>query len=536
MTDPGAPASFETSPEHYRHWRLSVDGRVAHLALAVDEAGALREDALLKLNSYDLGVDVELRDAVRRLRFEHPEVACVVIESALPDIFCAGANIPTLAGFSHPLKVNFCKLTNETRLAIEAATAAGQTYIAALRGTASGGGYELALACARILLVDDRRSAVSLPELPLLGVLPGTGGLTRLVDKRGVRPDIADQFCTLEEGVRAPRALEWKLVDAIAPPSAFDSLLEEEISRAVAAAGPARSAKGMALEPIEPELEEATLGYTHVSVELDPETRTARIRVRVPKAASGEALAGAVRLARELDDACLRLRFHYPELGVWLLCTEGDAADARAFDAALVADNWLAREARALLARVLKRVENSARSSFALIEPGSCFVGTFLELALLADRSYMLDCNNDVTIELSPTNGGAYPMANGKTRLETRFHGDPKARDRALAASGPISAGQAIELGLVSVALDDIDYADEVRVAIEERASFSPDALTGLEANLRLPGPETLETKIFGRLSAWQNWIFQRPNATGPDGALQSFGQPRRPKFDWRRT
>ena len=535
MTDPGTPTIFDTSPERYRHWRLSIDRRVACLALAVDESGALMDEALLKLNSYDLGVDVELRDAVRRLRFEHPDVVCVVIESALPDVFCAGANIPTLAGFSHPLKVNFCKLTNETRLAIEDATAAGQTYLAALRGTASGGGYELALACARILLVDDRRSAVSLPELPLLGVLPGTGGLTRLVDKRGVRRDVADQFCTLEEGVRAPRALEWNLVDSIAPPSEFDALLADEISRVVAAGGPPRSAEGLALEPIEPELEEAMLRYTHVSVALDPESRTARIRIRVPVAANGKALTGAVRLARELDDACLRLRFHHTELGVWLLCTEGNADDARALDAALVGDDWLACEARALLARVLKRIENSARSSFALIEPGSCFVGTFFELALLADRSYMLD-GDDVTIELSPTNRAAYPMANGTTRLETRFYGNPKALDRALAATGAISAGQALELGLVSVALDDIDYADEVRVAIEERASFSPDALTGLEANLRLPGPETLETKIFGRLSAWQNWIFQRPNATGPEGALQSFGQPQRPKFDWRRT
>ena len=536
MTDPGAPASFDTSPERYRHWQLSIAGRVARLVLAVDESAALMDEALLKLNSYDLGVDVELRDAVRRLRLEHPEVACVVIESALPDIFCAGANIATLAGFSHPLKVNFCKLTNETRLALEDATAAGQTYVAALRGTASGGGYELALACARILLVDDRRSAVSLPELPLLGVLPGTGGVTRLVDKRGVRRDVADQFCTLEEGVRAPRALEWNLVDAIAPPSGFDALLADEISRILAAAGPAPSAEPVAMDPIEPELEEATLCYTHVRVDLDPESRTARIRVGVPEAASGDALTAAVRLARELDDACLRLRFHYPELGVWLLYTVGEADDARALDAALSGESWLADQARALLAQVFKRVENSARSCFALIEPGSCFVGTFFELALLADRSYMLDGDDDLAIELSPTNGGAYPMANGRTRLETRFHGDPKARDRALATSGPITAGQALGLGLLSVALDDIDYADEVRIAIEERASFSPDALTGLEANLRLPGPETLETKIFGRLSAWQNWIFQRPNATGPEGALRSFGQPRRPKFDWRRT
>ncbi|MEE9282402.1 MAG: enoyl-CoA hydratase-related protein [Myxococcota bacterium] len=536
MSDPGAPASFDTRPERYRHWRLSVDGRVAHLALAVDESGGLIEEALLKLNSYDLGVDVELRDAVRRLRFEHPELACVVIESAHPDVFCAGANIPTLARFSHPLKVNFCKLTNETRLEIEDATGAGQTYLASLAGTASGGGYELALACARILLTDDRRSAVSLPELPLLGVLPGTGGLTRLVDKRAVRRDIADSFCTLEEGVRAPRALEWGLVDAIAPPSGFESLVAEEIARIVASAGAPRAERGVSLDPIEPELEERGLRYSQVDIALDGEKRTATLLLRPPRRDAGDVLLGGLRLARELDDACLRLRFHYPELGIWLLRSRGEAEDVRALDDALGGDGWLAAEVRALFTQVLKRLENSARSKFALIEPGSCFVGTFFELALAADRSYMLDGKERVAIELTEANRGAYPTANAMTRLESRFYGNRKARDRALAAVGPISPRQALELGLVFAAPDDIDYEDEVRLAVEERASFSPDALTGLEANLRLPGPETLETKIFGRLSAWQNWIFQRPNASGPEGALQSYGQPQRPRFDWKRT
>ncbi len=351
-----------------------------------------------------------------------------------------------------------------------------------------------------------------------------------------MRHDIADVFCTLEEGVRAPRALEWDLVDAIAPPSSFDTLLAEEISRAVEAAGPPRAERGVPLDPVEPELREGSISYAYVTLELDAESRTASFSVRPPRGEGERALLGALRLARELDDACLRLRFTYPELGVWLLRTQGEAAHVRTMDAALHEDGWLAGEVRSLLAQVLKRIENSARSSFALIEPGSCFVGTFFELALAADRSYMLDGDGDATIELTALNRGAYPMANGVTRLDTRFFGNPQACDRALAAVGPMSASKALELGLVSAAPDDIDYADEVRVAVEERASFSPDALTALEANLRLPGPETMETKIFGRLSAWQNWIFQRPNASGPEGALRSFGQPTRPRFDWRRT
>ena len=532
----GAPASFETSPERWRHWRLAVDGRVARLELRVDEGAALFEGVPLKLNSYDLGVDLELRDAVQRLRFEHPEVACVVVESALPEVFCAGANIGMLARAGHPLKVNFCKLTNETRLEMEDATrSAGQTWLAALRGTASGGGYELALACARILLVDDRKAAVSLPEVPLLAVLPGTGGLTRLVDKRGVRRDRADAFCTVVEGVRGARALEWGLVDAIAPPSRFDALLEQEISRVLAAAGPPPAADGVPLEPLAPAISDAALSYSHLTVSLDAEGRKATWTLHAPR--GGDPLRTGLRIARELDDAILRLRFHHPELGLWLLRSAGDPAAVRALDAALAGEGWLAREVRGLWRRVLKRLEHSARSLYAAIDAGSCFVGSYLELTLAADRSWMLDDPEaGVALELTALNRGAYPMANGLSRLETRFHGAPDALARVLAAAGPMDAARAAELGLVSAAPDALDFEDELRVALEERASFSPDALTGMEASLRFAGPETLESKIFARLSAWQNWIFQRPNATGPEGGLRRFGQPERPKFDWKRT
>ncbi len=532
----GMPREFETAPDRYRHWRLSLDGRVARLTLAVDEAGALTEGVLLKRNSYDLGVDLELRDVVQRLRFEHPEVACVVLDSALPEVFCAGANIGMLARSSHPLKVNFCKLTNETRFEIEDATRAGQRWIAALSGTASGGGYELALACDRILLVDDRRAAVSLPELPLLAVLPGTGGLTRLVDKRAVRRDLADLFCTLEEGVRAPRALELGLVDATAKPSQFDALIAREIAAALDAAGPAPAADGAPLETLEPELTEGEIRYRHVTVSLSAESRTASLHVRMPKRPS---LRVGLRVARELDDAVLRLRFHHPELGLWLVRTSGDPADVRALDAALGDSSWFAREVRALFGRVLKRIENSARSSFALVEPGSCFVGTLLELALAADRIYMLRGGESApALELSAQNRRAHLMANGRTRLETRFfgHAERLTEVLALGPGAPLEATRALELGLVTEAPDAIDRDDTVRVAIEEPARFSPDALTGLEANLRFPGPETLETKVFARLTAWQNWIFQRPNASGPDGALRAYGRPERAKFDFKRT
>ncbi|HKC52129.1 MAG TPA: enoyl-CoA hydratase-related protein [Myxococcota bacterium] len=551
-TSDGVPRVLETAPERYRHWRLAVDGAVARLALAVDEAGALQDGVALKRNSYDLGVDLELRDAVTRLRIEHPEVRCVVLESALPDVFCAGANIAMLARSSHPLKVNFCKLTNETRLEIEDATRTGQRWIAALAGTASGGGYELALACERILLVDDRRAAVSLPELPLLAVLPGTGGLTRLVDKRGVRRDLADVFCTLEEGVRAPRALEWGLVDAIAVPSEFGALVEREVAAALApvhashghpthgshghptrAPRAPRAAAGLLLEALDPEVTARRIGYRHIRVSLDPERRVAEIRLAVPEGSLVEML----RLARELDDALLRLRFHHTELGLWLLRVVGSPAAASQLDRELCADSWLAGEVRALWGRVLKRLENSARSSFALADAGACFVGPFLELALAADRSYLLrDADPPASLELTPANFGAYRMGNGLTRLETRFLGAPALLERARAASGALDAERALELGLVTEALDEIDWGDSLRVVIEERASFSPDALTGLEASLRFAGPETLETKIFARLSAWQNWIFQRPNAAGPDGALRAYGRPERAKFDWNRT
>jgi len=538
-TPDGAPLSFETAPERYRHWSLRIEGRVAHLDLRVQESGALFDGIALKLNSYDLGVDVELRDAVQRLRLEHPEVAVVVVGSSLPDVFCAGANIPMLVRAAHGLKVNFCKLTNETRLEIEDATReAGQTWIAALRGTASGGGYELALACERIWLVDDRKAAVSLPEVPLLGVLPGTGGLTRLVDKRRVRRDRADLFSTLVEGLRAPRALEWGLIDALAPPSRFDEALGAEVEALVAAA-PAPDEPGFALEPVAPAQEAGRLAYRHVVVSIAPEQRLARIVVRAP-AGADDPHASALRIARELDDAVLRLRFHHPELGLWLLRTEGDAAAVRAMDTALLGPGWRARELRGLWRRTLKRIENSARSIFAVIDRGSCFAGTFFELALLADRSFQLDAPDDgdgnVTVELTDANRGAYPMANGLSRLETRFRGDDAALARARAARGALDATAAVALGLVTLAPDALDFDDEVRVAIEERSSFSPDALTGMEASLRFAGPETLETKIFGRLSAWQNWVFQRPNATGPEGGLQRFGRPERPKFDWRRT
>jgi len=528
----GLPRSFETAPERYRHWRLALDGRVARLTLAVDEAGGLMDGVLLKRNSYDLGVDVELRDVVQRLRFEHPEVGCVLLGSALPEVFCAGANIGMLARASHPLKVNFCKLTNETRFEIEDATRAGQRWIAALSGTASGGGYELALACDRILLVDDRRAAVSLPELPLLAVLPGTGGLTRLVDKRAVRRDLADVFCTLEEGVRAPRALEEGLVDAIAKPSQYGELIEREVAAALAAAPP--EACGVALEALDPDIGASSLSYRHLTVSLSAESRTAALTVHLPVQPN---LLVALRLARELDDAVLRLRFHHPELGLWLVRTSGDPADARALDAALGGASWFAGEVRALFGRVLKRVENSARSSFALVEPGSCFAGTLLELALAADRIYMLRGGASApSLELTAMNRGAHRMANGQTRLETRFFGHAEQLARVLASAGPLDAERALALGLVTEAPDAIDWDDTVRVAVEERASFSPDALTGLEASLRFPGPETLETKVFARLTAWQNWIFQRPNASGPDGALRAYGRPERAKFDWKRT
>ncbi len=547
--------AFETHPDRYRHWALSIDGRVATLTLDVDEDGGLVPGYALKLNSYDLGVDVELYDAVQRLRFEHPEVGAVILTSAMERVFCAGANIPMLKSSSHGHKVNFCKFTNETRNSIEDATEnSGQTWICMVNGTAAGGGYELALACDEILLVDDGSSAVSLPEVPLLAVLPGTGGLTRVVDKRKVRRDLADFFCTTGEGVRGKRALQWKLIDRLVPRSKFaEAAAERAAARAGESDRPA-DAKGIALTPLDRQLDDDALAYSHVSVKIDRELRTANFTVRASAEAPTSDIAAIhaqgvdfwpLAIARELDDAILHLRFNEPEIGTWVFRTEGDTDNVAAADAALLenADDWLVREITLYLRRTLKRIDVSSRSLIALIEPGSCFTGTLLELALTADRSYMLDGSfegsNAAPAAIRPTgmNFGPLTMCTGLTRLQTRFWGD----DDALAAvadetGNDLEALDAEELGLVTFTPDDIDWEDEVRLAIEARAAFSPDALTGMEASLRFPGPETIESKIFARLAAWQNWIFQRPNAVGEGGALELFGTGRQPDFDRKRV
>jgi len=541
---------FATEPGRYRHWRLASDGAVATLTLDVDQAGGLFAGTELKLNSYDLGVDIELADAVQRLRFEHPEVRCVVIRSGRDNVFCAGANIGALAKASHGHKVNFCKFTNETRLAIEDASQhSGQRYLAAVSGTAAGGGYELAAACDWIMLVDDRRSAVALPELPLLGVLPGTGGLTRLTDKRRVRRDLADVFCATEEGVRGRRALDWRLVDEVVPPSAWeDKLRHRAVALATASDRPADAA-GIALTPLDRHFSEDAIAYPHVRVALDRAKHQAAITVRgpaeLPTDLAGIHAAGSgfwpLTMARELDDAILHLRLNEPELGILVFRTEGDAAAVLRADALLeiYGEDWLVREIRLFLKRVLKRIDMTSRSLFALIEPGSCFAGTLAELAFAADRSLMLsgaragDNREPATLSVSPLNFGAYPMGNGLTRLATRFIGEPDSIDRARERIGAsLAADKAEALGLVTAAYDEIDWEDELRLAIEERASFSPDALTGLEANLRFAGPETMETRIFGRLTAWQNWIFSRPNAAAETGALKRYGSGLRPSFD----
>lgn len=544
-----APIGFETHPSRYRHWRLAKEGAVARLTLAVDESAGLHPGYRLKLNSYDLGVDIELADAVERLRFTHPEVRCVVLDSALDRVFSSGANIFMLAGSSHRFKVNFCKFTNETRLAMEDASArSGQRYLAALSGITAGGGYELALAADEILLVDDGASAVSLPEAPLLGVLPGTGGLTRLVDKRGVRRDRADVFSTLAEGVRGRRALDWGLVDALAPKSRFDSLVAERAA-ALAAGAPdlPPGAAGIELEPLEPEERGDTLRYRFLEVALDRSARAATLTARAPDApfpSTPEELAAAgsglwhLRFARELDDALCRLRFNEPEIGVVLLRAAGDRDALREADERLLALSpaWLAGEARLRLARAFRRLDQTARSFFAVAEAGESFTGTLAELLLAADRSYLCDDPaRPASVELTGLNFGGYPMGNGLSRLESRFLGDP---DRVSAArgKGALPAPEALETGLATFAPDDLDWEDELRLAVEERAGFSPDALTGMEASLRFAGPETLETKIFGRLSAWQNWIFQRPNAMGERGALTLYGKPERAVFDRERT
>ncbi len=555
-TDRSAPIEFDTDPAAYRHWSVHIEPPRATLTLAVDPAGGLRDDYQLKQNSYDLGVDIELADIVTRLRFEHPEVRVVVVTGGLDRTFCAGANIQMLAGSSHTHKVGFCKFTNETRNAIEEATAhSGQVWIAAVNGTAAGGGYELALACDEILLVDDRSSAVSLPEVPLLAVLPGTGGLTRLVDKRHVRRDRADVFATRAEGARGSQALEWGLVDAIAPPSGFDALVTARVDgRSVGSDRPI-GAPGMPLDRLERQVEGDVTSYRYVTVRLDHPLGAAHVTVVAPSApqpadpdelVSGGAGAWLVAAARELDDALLHLRFDQPELGTWVLHTEGDPVAVLDAERLLAQhpDHWLVREVRLLWARTLKRLDLSSRSLVALIAPGSCFTGTLAELALAADRTFMLDGPFDgsldgagdgaeASLRLTAANAGWYPMANGLSRLATRCYGRPADLDRALAElDHDLDAGAASQAGLVTSTPDDLDWDDEVRLTLEERASFSPDALTAMEANLRFVGPETMETKIFARLTAWQNWVFQRPNATGPNGALQRFGSGSRPDFD----
>ena len=550
---PAPPVRFETHPSRYKHWKLSFDGAIARLVMDVDQEKPMRPGYELKLNSYDLGVDVELADAVQRLRFEHPEVKAVVVTSGQPKIFCAGANIYMLGSSTHAFKVNFCKFTNETRLALEEACAeSGQHYVAALNGVASGGGYELALACEEILLADDGNSAVSFPETPLLAVLPGTGGLTRLVDKRKVRRDLADVFCTLAEGVRGKRAQDWGLVDRSVPKSRFDQVVIER-AKALADATPTKEGPGVALPALEikrwQEGDRVGADYRWVSLAVNTVTRVAEITVLAPEEPPSETPAAlrkagadlwALRAFRELDDALLDLRFNHPEAGLILIRTRGDGSLVRAHDEALarMKDDWFAREVLLHMKRVLKRLDLTARSLFALVEAGSCFAGSLFELTLAADRTYMLDAGEGegAFIALSSLNFGALPMSNGLTRLSTRFLGAPGRVAELSRETGFLSAEDAMAQGLVTFTPDAMDWEDEVRLAIEERVSLSPDALTGTEANLRFAGPETLETKIFARLSAWQNWIFQRPNAVGERGALTMYGRPERPEFDWRRT
>lgn len=571
--------SYETHPDRYRHWRLECDGAVAYLFLDVDENAGVLPGYDLKLNSYDLGVDIELYDAVQRLRFEHPEVRAVVLTGGKEKVFCAGANIQMLAQASHPWKVNFCKFTNETRNAIEDASAhSGQTYIAALNGTASGGGYELALACDRIVLVDDRSAAVSLPEVPLLGVLPGTGGLTRVVDKRGVRKDRADVFATKPEGLQGASAVDWGLVDEAVPRSAFDETVRQRADDAVrqradAAAASTRpdNAQGITLPPLNPAVTDEGIAYRHVAAELDRQQGVATITVRGPDGPPPDSVEGIhelgaqfwpLAITRELDDAILRLRTYELKIGTWVVKTRGDIEKVLAFEALVAHDDqaghfgrdWLVNEIRHYFKRTLKRLDVTSRSLVALIEPGSCFAGALLELALACDRQYMLigtfdegdaggaggaagEGSEPARLMLTDSNFGAFPMGNGLTRLTSRFYGHDNQLETLRKETGRgIEAEEAEELGLVTLALDDIDWDEDVRIAMEERASLNPDALTGMEANYRFVGPETMESKIFGRLSAWQNWIFHRPNAAGEEGALRKFGTGQRATFDQRRV
>jgi benzoyl-CoA-dihydrodiol lyase len=541
--------NFQTSPDQYKHWKLSFDGAVAKLSMDVAEDETLADGYKLKLNSYDLGVDIELADAIQRIRFEHPEVRAVVVTSLKPRIFCAGANIYMLGTSSHAFKVNFCKFPNETRCAIEDdSRASGRRYLAALNGTASGGGYELAIACDEIYLVDDGNSAVSLPEVPLLGVLPGTGGLTRLVDKRKVRRDRADVFSTLAEGLKGKRAKEWGLIDDSFATSKFQDAIDERVSKIVGADGQPKPATGIKLNPLQVESTEDTHDYKYVSLKLHRDKRYVDLIVRAPE---GDPPTSAdeiqklgddywpLRAYRELDDALLHLRVNEAEIGLVCIRTEGSIENVLAVDKTLAAnrDNWLVREIILYMSRVLRRLDLTAKSFFSIIKPGSCFAGNLFELVLASDRSFMLNNPDEkVEVALSELNTGAFPMSNGLTRLQSRFLAEPKKAYEAFAREGAFDTEAAEAAGLVTFAPDDLDWEDEIRLAIEERTSLSPDALTGMEASLRFAGPETMDTKIYGRLTAWQNWIFQRPNAVGEHGALTNYGKPTQARFDYKRT
>lgn len=545
--------SYQTNPEQYRHWKLSFDGPIATLAADFDENAGLRPGYKLKLNSYDLGVDIELNDAISRIRFEHPEVRTVVLTSAREKVFCSGANIYMLGVSTHAWKVNFCKFTNETRNGFEDSSQySGLKFLAAVNGACAGGGYELALACDEIILVDDRSSAVSLPEVPLLGVLPGTGGLTRVTDKRHVRHDLADIFCTTSEGVRGQKAKDWRLVDDIVRPALFAGAVKARALALAAKSDRPADAKGVTLTPLGGTIEPDALRYSTVRVTIDRTQRSAVFTVDGPAGAQPSDIAGIeaagaswypLRLARELEDAVLSMRTNELEIGTWLLKTQGDPAAVLAMDATLLAhkDHWLVRETIGLLRRTFSRFDVSSRSLFALIEQGSCFAGTLLELALACDRSYHLALPNEPAvapwIAVTETNFGLYPMATGQSRLGRRFYDEAPALEAVRAKLGqPLDADASLALGLVTESPDDIDWSDEIRIVLEERASMSPDALTGLEANLRFNGTETMFTRVFGRLTAWQNWIFQRPNAVGEKGALKVYGKGEKAQFDWNRV
>ena len=544
---------YQTQPSAYRHWKLKFEGPVATLAADFDENAGLRPGYKLKLNSYDLGVDIELNDAINRIRFEHPEVRTVVVTSAKDRVFCSGANIFMLGVSSHAWKVNFCKFTNETRNGLEDSSKnSGLKFLAAVNGACAGGGYELALACDEIVLVDDRSSAVSLPEVPLLGVLPGTGGLTRVTDKRKVRHDLADIFCTTNERVRGQKAKDWRLVDDIAKPAVFAAKVQERALELAKGSDRPANGKGVALTPLQRTIEANALRYPFVNIEIDRAKRTASFTIKAPSGAQPGDVAGIeaagsnwypLQLARQLEDAILEMRTNELDIGLWLMKTEGDAAAVLAMDATLAAhkNHWLVRETLGYLRRTFSRLDLSSRSLYALIEPGSCFAGSFLELALACDRSYMLMLPDDAAktprITVDDTNFGFFPMVTGQSRLQRRFYEEAPALNAVREQAGkPLDADAAFKLGLVTSNPDDIDWADETRIAIEERVAMSPDALTGMEANLRFNGPENMFTRVFGRLTAWQNWIFQRPNAVGEKGALKVYGKGDKAAFDWNRV